>query len=109
MLRILLVEDDPEIAEVLRINITDLEAAAELTICNSGRNGLETALKGGFDLILLDIMLPEINGTEICKRVRETDQQTPIVLLTARNSELDKVLGLEVGADDFVTKPFNLG
>ena len=103
--KILLVEDDPEIAELLSCNISEL-GDVELCIENDGTKGLQTALDGDFDLILLDIMLPGLHGTEICKRVRESNDSVPIVLLTARNSELDKVLGLEIGADDYVTKPF---
>lgn len=106
MSKILLVEDDPEIAELLKLNIDDLAEDTELSILSNGSDGLTAALTGEYDLLLLDIMLPGLHGTEICKRVREVDTETPIILLTARNSELDKVLGLELGADDYVTKPF---
>lgn len=106
MPEILLVEDDPDIAALIRCNISDLGEEHTVTVVDNGLEGLEHALSGSYELLLLDIMLPGLHGTEICKRVREVDAHIPIVLLTARNSELDKVLGLELGADDYITKPF---
>jgi DNA-binding response OmpR family regulator len=73
-----------------------------------GTSGLERILQNKYDLILLDIMLPQISGFDICKAVRKEGINTPIVLLTAKGEEIDKVLGLELGADDYITKPFSL-
>jgi DNA-binding response OmpR family regulator len=73
-----------------------------------GENGLEKTLSIRYDLIILDLMLPGIDGIEICRRLRSQDNYTPILMLTARNTELDRVLGLEMGADDYLTKPFSI-
>ncbi len=104
--RVLIVEDDPDIVELLRIHLTDLACTIESVA--SGRTGLERALAGEWELIVLDVNLPEMDGTEICRRIRGKEVQTPILMLTARSEEFDKVLGLEMGADDYVTKPFSI-
>ena len=80
----------------------------EVEIAMEGGSGLERILRNKYDLILLDIMLPQISGFDICKAVRKEGINTPIVLLTAKGEEIDKVLGLELGADDYITKPFSL-
>lgn len=103
---VLIIEDDPNIVELLKIHLHDLgcKVAAE----SDGRKGLASANEGHFHLIILDITLPGLNGMEICRKIRQTDRQTPILMLTARSEEIDKVMGLETGADDYLTKPFSI-
>ena len=103
---ILIVEDDPDIANLVEINIRDL--GYELDKASDGKTGLKKALEGDYKLIILDLMLPKLSGTEVCKKIREEDAYTPILMLTAKSEELDKVLGLEMGADDYLTKPFSI-
>lgn len=104
--RILIVEDEVDLANL--IEITLINAGFVVTKANNGRAGLEAALSGNFDLIMLDIMLPEVDGLEICRQVRLTDPSTPIVMLTARDTETDRIMGLNMGADDYLTKPFSI-
>ncbi|NNE34159.1 MAG: response regulator transcription factor [Rhodothermales bacterium] len=104
--RILVVEDDPDIANLLRINLGDVSEGVD--VASDGKSGLEMAGKEGYSLIILDLMLPEIDGLEICKSVRQTNRYVPILMLTAKAEEFDKVLGLELGADDYLTKPFSI-
>lgn len=103
--RILLVEDEPSIALVLKNDLVlegyEVEAVAD------GASGLERAKSGSFDLILLDVMLPKKDGYSVCRDLRTGGVMTPVLMLTARALEADKVLGLELGADDYVTKPFS--
>lgn len=80
----------------------------KVDVANDGQKGLEKILNNNYDLILLDVMLPHISGFDICKRARKENILTPIILLTAKGEEIDKVLGLELGADDYMTKPFSL-
>jgi DNA-binding response OmpR family regulator len=102
--RILLVEDEPAIVRGLS---DTLEASGfDVTAATDGQTGLDAALKGDADLILLDLMLPGMNGYEICQSVRRHGLDVPIVILTARGQERDVVLGLDAGADDYVVKPF---
>ncbi len=103
---ILIVEDDPSMLEGLRDNF-GYEGYCVRT-ADDGEEGLEAALDGRPDLIVLDIMLPKINGYEVCRVLRERGVDVPIVMLTAKGQESDIVLGLEVGADDYVTKPFGI-
>jgi DNA-binding response OmpR family regulator len=101
---ILIIEDDPGIALGLKN-----EMAAEghtVEVARDGKTGAERALKGGFDLILLDIMLPGKDGYTICRELRQAGIRTPVLMLTAKALEAEKVLGLELGADDYLTKPF---
>ncbi|MBC6993497.1 response regulator transcription factor [Neolewinella lacunae] len=102
----LIVEDDPDIVELLRIHMADLGCA--ISVAHDGRTGLEMALAEAYDLMVLDVTLPGMEGTEICRRIRGKDIDTPILMLTARSEEFDKVLGLEMGADDYITKPFSI-
>ncbi len=104
--RILVIEDDADIGELLAIHLRDLGCTIELVA--DGREGLDRAIAGEHDLIILDLGLPGVDGTEICQRVRMTTGYTPILILTARSSDLDRIVGLEMGADDYVTKPFNI-
>lgn len=106
MKRILLIEDDEQILELLDIHLKDI--SCESTKATRGEDGLYHALSRKFDLIVLDIMLPDINGIEICRRIRTEKNLTPILMLTARSEEIDKVVGLETGADDYLTKPFSI-
>ena len=102
--KVLIVEDNPEIADLLSIHLKDLNC--EIEISHDGLEGLQKAQKNSYDLIILDLMLPGVDGIEICQKVRGKENYTPILMLTAKSSELDRVLGLEVGADDYLTKPF---
>ena len=104
--QILIIEDDPDIAELVEINVRDI--GFELVKANNGREGLEKALEQTYALIILDLMLPGLNGMEVCKKIREKDTHTPILMVTAKSEELDKVMGLEQGADDYLTKPFSI-
>jgi len=104
--RALVVEDDLDIVELLRIHLADLDC--ELDACGDGEQGLQLALREEYDLIILDLMLPSMDGTEICRRIRGKEINTPILMLTAKSEEFDKVLGLEMGADDYITKPFSI-
>jgi len=104
--KILLIEDDERILELLDIHLKD--SFCEGTKANRGKEGLEYALSKKFDLIILDIMLPDMNGVEICRRIRSEKNMTPILMLTARSEEVDKIIGLETGADDYLTKPFSI-
>jgi len=106
MARILLVEDELQMQRGLRDNL-EFEGH-EITIEGDGNSGLQTLLRGTFDLIILDVMLPQMSGFDIVRKSRERGVRTPILMLTAKGEEIDKVLGLELGADDYVTKPFGL-
>jgi len=102
--RILIVEDEEKLNRMieLELNYEGYETGKAL----EGRAGLEMALSGEYDLILLDIMLPGLNGLEVLRRIRKEDQRLPVILLTARDTTMDKVSGLDSGADDYITKPF---
>ncbi|MBE9502946.1 MAG: response regulator transcription factor [Proteobacteria bacterium] len=104
--KILIVEDDKEIINLLKINLQDMGYDVELAF--EGRSGLEKAKSKNYDLLILDLMLPGVDGLEICRQVRSQTSYTPILMLTCRSSELDRVLGLEMGADDYLTKPFSI-
>ena len=103
---ILIVEDDPAIREALReAVVTDGHAA---TCAGDGGEAVRLFAGGAFDLVLLDLMLPVLSGYDVCRKIREKNRTVPILMLTAKGEEIDKVLGLELGADDYVTKPFGL-
>jgi DNA-binding response OmpR family regulator len=104
--RILVIEDNKDLAHLLEIHLRDL--AFEVDLAFDGHSGLAKVESGPYDLIILDLMLPGIDGLEICRQVRKKDTYSPILMLTARSSEFDRVLGLELGADDYVTKPFSI-
>jgi two-component system, OmpR family, alkaline phosphatase synthesis response regulator PhoP len=104
--RILLVEDEEALAEGLRVNLHRKQY--DVDVASDGRTGLAMAQARRYDLILLDIRLPEIDGFEVCRRLRQDGNFTPILMLTARNQPDDVVYGLKLGADDYVTKPFDL-
>ncbi|MCX7591989.1 MAG: response regulator, partial [Kiritimatiellae bacterium] len=103
MARILVIEDDPDMQFVLADHLQTEGFGVECVA--SGREGVRKALSGAFDLVLLDLMLPDISGVEVCKLIRAEDRLIPVVILTAKGAEVDKVVGLEVGADDYITKP----
>ncbi|WP_242220893.1 response regulator transcription factor [Bacillus cereus group sp. BfR-BA-01380] len=104
--RILVVEDEVQIARVLQLELE--YEGYEVLVKHDGKSGLEAALHGNLDLILLDVMLPELSGIEVLRRLRKADIHVPVILLTARNTTLDKVMGLDQGANDYVTKPFEM-
>ncbi|MBI5464102.1 MAG: response regulator transcription factor [Ignavibacteriales bacterium] len=106
MKKILIIEDDDAILEGLKEALT--VEHFDVVSAQDGLRGYEMAKKGNHDLILLDLMLPNLNGTEICKRLRADRISVPIIMLTSKKQEVDKVTGLELGADDYVTKPFSL-
>jgi two-component system, OmpR family, alkaline phosphatase synthesis response regulator PhoP len=105
MQRILVVEDEPTIATGLHDDL-ELEGYA-VEVVDNGSAALKRILEGGFDLILLDVMLPGTDGFTVCREARMQGVRTPIIMLTAKGREVDKVVGLELGADDYVTKPFS--
>ena len=104
--KILLVEDDPSIRMAVEENLTF--AGYEAVSCGDGREGMRLATEAKPDLILLDIMLPGMSGYEICRKLRDAGQAVPVIMLTARQEEFDKLHGFEMGADDYVTKPFSI-
>ena len=106
MHRILLVEDEESIREAVKLNL-ELEHY-EVVATGSGREAMAIVQEQRFDLLLLDVMLPEVNGFEICEQVRLTDREVPILFLTAKDGAMDRVQGLKLGADDYLTKPFVL-
>ncbi len=105
--RILVAEDQRDLARLIGLHLEDLGCSVEL--CADGREALDRALtRGPWSLLLLDIQLPGVDGLEICRRVRQSEAYTPILMLTARAGEYDRVLGLDTGADDYLTKPFSV-
>lgn len=104
--RVLVVEDNPDIGRLVQLQLTELGCESELIA--DGVVALAAAQAGGYDLVILDVMLPRLSGLDICRRLRESDKRTPILMLTSKASELDRVLGLELGADDYLTKPFSM-
>ena len=105
--RVLLIEDEPALARGLSDTLR--AQGFDVTIAADGAQGLDAATSGAADLILLDVMLPKVNGYEICRAVRAHGLDVPILMLTAKGQEADVVLGLNLGADDYITKPFRVG
>ena len=103
---ILIIEDNKDLAKLLEINLKDMSYLVDLAF--DGNKGMSAVQENNYDLIILDLMLPGIDGLEICRKIRAKEIYTPILILTSRSSELDRVLGLEMGADDYVTKPFSV-
>ncbi len=103
---ILIIEDNPEIADLIALHLGDL--GMRVSIAPDGNRGLERALSESFDLVVLDLMLPGTDGLTICRRLRERSDHPPIIMVTAKDDELDRVLGFELGADDYVIKPFSV-
>jgi two-component system alkaline phosphatase synthesis response regulator PhoP len=106
MKNILLVEDDPQITNLLILHLH--EPFYRVTACDRGATALSRLADTTFHLIILDIMLPDVNGVEICRRIRERDARTPVLMLSSLAEETDKVTALELGADDYLTKPFGI-
>lgn len=104
--RVLVIEDNRDIAGLVRMNLRDL--STETDVAYSGREGMKMAHEGNYNLVILDLMLPDMDGIEICRTLRNDKSYLPILMLTARTSEVDRVLGLETGADDYLTKPFSI-
>jgi DNA-binding response OmpR family regulator len=102
--KILIVEDNEDMAQLLALHLQDLKHSVEL--CFDGDSGLQNIKRSQYDLVILDLMLPGSDGLSICKAIRANHVYTPILILTAKASEFDRVIGLETGADDYVTKPF---
>jgi len=103
---VLVIEDNEDIADVVSLHLKDLPCAVKLAA--DGITGYQLAQTNKYDLVILDLMLPGMEGLEICKRLRAQPNYTPILMLTSKSSEIDRVLGLEVGADDYLTKPFSV-
>ena len=104
--RVLVIEDERDIAALLTLHLRDL--GFDVLTCVNGARGLERALGEHWELIVLDLSLPEVDGIEICRRVRQRSNYVPVLMLTARTTEADRVLGLDSGADDYLTKPFGI-
>lgn len=104
--KVLIIEDDSDIADLLEIHLKDLNL--ELDRTEDGESGLQKALDNNYEMVILDLMLPKLSGLEVCKGIREQKKSLPILMLTAKSEEFDKVLGLELGADDYMTKPFSV-
>ncbi len=104
--KILVVEDEGKIARFIQLELE--YEGYEVVIAADGRAGLEAYNKGGFNLILLDLMLPRMSGIEVCRRIRQNDDIIPVIMLTAKDDVTDKVMGLDMGADDYMTKPFEI-
>ncbi|WP_066194717.1 MULTISPECIES: response regulator transcription factor [Gracilibacillus] len=103
--KLLIIDDEQPIVTLLQYNVE--RAGFQTEVAYDGTEGLAKANTGNFDLIILDLMLPGMDGTEVCKALRQNKVETPILMLTAKGEELDKILGLELGADDYLTKPFS--
>jgi len=106
MKNVLIVEDNKDIASLIQMHLTD--SGCQTTISNDGLAAVEQTRQQDFDLVILDLMLPKLDGLDVCRCIRKQSHYTPIVMLTSKSSELDRVIGLEVGADDYVTKPFSI-
>jgi DNA-binding response OmpR family regulator len=102
----LIVEDDPDIASLMALHLADLNA--EISVVGDGLEGLQRARTGDWDAILLDLQLPGLDGLDLCRAIRSTEPFVPLMMVTSRGTELDRVLGLEIGADDYLVKPFSV-
>jgi DNA-binding response OmpR family regulator len=103
---VLIIEDNPAIAELVSMQVSDLGMVPVLA--NRGDDGLARFRQGGIDLVVLDLMLPGLDGLAVCREIRTAPDYVPVLMLTAKSTELDRVLGLEMGADDYLTKPFSV-
>ena len=106
MKSVLIIEDDKEISDLLEIHLKDIDC--QISKEYNGITGLNKVKFDNYDLIVLDIMLPGMDGLNVCKEIRKSGIITPILMLTSKSEEIDKVLGLELGADDYITKPFSI-
>ena len=103
---LLIVEDNADLASLIQLHLEDIQCTSD--IASDGGKAMRLYEKNEYDLILLDLMLPVIDGIEVCKKMREQGAYIPIIMLTSKSSEIDRVVGLEVGADDYITKPFSI-
>jgi DNA-binding response OmpR family regulator len=103
---ILVIEDEPQLARLVEMHLSDAGCRVEVAL--TGAEGLSQVSKRRFDLMVLDLMLPDMDGLDVCRELRAQRNYTPILILTARSGEVDRVLGLELGADDYLTKPFSV-
>ena len=106
MEKVLIIEDDADLAELMSIHISDMGYETEKSF--DGKDGLLKALNNKYKIIILDIRLPGLDGFDICKKIRLEKDTTPILMVTSKSEEIDKILGLELGADDYITKPFSI-
>jgi two-component system alkaline phosphatase synthesis response regulator PhoP len=106
MKKILIIEDEQDLIKGLKLNLSD--EGFDVDWAFNGKEGLRKAVEEAPDLIILDIMLPEMDGLEVCRKIRQKNIGIPIIMLTAKGDEIDKVVGLEIGADDYITKPFSI-
>ena len=106
MKKVLVIEDELSILKLLTYNLE--QEGYEVESSMDGEEGLQMALNNPYHMILLDLMLPNKDGMEICREIRQAKSEIPIIMLTAKDSEIDKILGLEIGADDYITKPFSI-
>jgi two-component system, OmpR family, alkaline phosphatase synthesis response regulator PhoP len=106
MEKALIIEDDQDIANLISIHLSDMEFDVETSF--DGKGGLLKALNNIYKIIILDVRLPGMDGFEICKKLRLEKNQTPILIVTSKSEEIDKIIGLEIGADDYITKPFSI-
>jgi len=104
--KILIIEDEADLVKGLKLNLSD--EGYDVDWASDGREGLRRALEEAPDLVILDIMLPGMNGLEICRELRQKKANIPVIMLTAKGEEVDKIVGLEIGADDYMTKPFSV-
>ena len=106
MEKALIIEDDKDISELIAIHLADLDLEVDKAF--DGKDGLMKAMNNKYRFILLDIRLPLLDGVEVCKRLRMEKNNTPVLMITSKSEEIDKVLGLEIGADDYISKPFGI-
>ena len=104
--KVLIIEDDKDISQLISIHLTDMNFETDQSY--DGKEGLLKVLNNNYKIIILDIRLPGIDGIEICRKIRQEKIQTPILMVTSKSEEIDKILGLEIGADDYITKPFSI-
>lgn len=104
--KILIIEDSYDIAKLIQLHLKDIHCEAD--IVTDGGEGVRRFNQGRYDLVILDLMLPIMDGLEVCRQLRATTRYVPVIMLTSKSSELDRVLGLEIGADDYIIKPFSI-
>jgi len=103
---VLVIEDDRDIARLVELHLRD--GGYSVTVVPDGKLGLRQALAKAYDLVILDLILPGMDGLEVCRHIRNRPEYTPVLMLTAKSTDVDRILGLEMGADDYLTKPFNV-
>jgi len=103
---VLVIEDDRDIARLVELHLRD--EGYSVTVVSDGKLGLRQALSKTYDLVILDLILPGMDGLEVCRHIRNRPEYTPVLMLTAKSTDVDRILGLEMGADDYLTKPFNI-